>query len=241
MDNPLDQKYQRWYTEGAETYDARFQSDFARLQSKLIVDLMQPKAGMTILDVGTGTGRASLALAEASDACVIGLDLTTAMMRRAEAHRDEAGLAWPAFVCANARQLPFAANTFDAVVSIRVLHLFPTPHLGSFVNEMRRVLKPGGTLLVEFNSPFTGVGWVAAREVLRRRDGRKSRHYLWPQHLDALFGGMEDREVHGFWLPGLGRLARLNDRFRPALKLATLPPPVGFLGDKILVRARKAS
>jgi ubiquinone/menaquinone biosynthesis C-methylase UbiE len=163
------------------------------------------------------------------------------MLAKAAARRDERGLAFPQLVCANARQLPFATASFDAVVSIRTLHLFPTPHLGAFVDEMRRVLKPGGVLLVEFNSPFCAGGWPLVRELVLRRNRQKDRHYLWPHHLDALFGDMTDRELYGFWLPGLGKLARANDRFRPALRLAKLSPPWGYLGDKLLVRARKAS
>lgn len=240
-DQPYDQKYRRWYGKGAEIYDDRFQGSFAGQQARFIVDLIQPRAGMTILDVGAGTGRASLPLAAAApDAIVVAADLTPQMLQRAAANRDAVGLDFPALVCANGRTLPFADATFDVVVSIRMLHLFPTPHLGAFVDEMRRVLKPGGTLLVEFNSPFAGFGWALVREVWRRaRFGRKARYYLWPQHLDALFGGLEDREVYGFWLPGIGRLARANERFSGALRLARLRPPYGYLGDKLLVWARK--
>lgn len=240
-DQPYDRKYRSWYGKGAEHYDDRFQGSFAELQARFIVDLVQPNAGMRILDVGAGTGRASLPLAAAApEAVVVAADLTPEMLQRARQKRDTGGLDFPVPVCANGRMLPFADATFDAVVSIRVLHLFPTPHLGSFVDEMRRVLKPGGTLLVEFNSPFAGFGWALGREVWRRvRFGRKPRHYLWPQHMDALFGGLEDREVYGFWLPGIGRLARASPRFRGALRLARLHPPYSYLGDKLLVRARK--
>lgn len=240
-DQPYDRKYRSWYGKGAERYDDRFRGSFAELQGKFIVELLDPRDGMTILDVGAGTGRASLPLAAAAPrAVVVAADLTPEMLRRAVEKRDADGLDFPTPVCANGRRLPFADATFDMVVSIRVLHLFPTPHLGAFVDEMRRVLKPGGTLLVEFNSPFAGFGWALGREVWRRvRFGRKPRHYLWPQHMDALFGGMEDREVYGFWTPGIGRLARANPRLNGALRLARLQPPFSYLGDKLLVRARK--
>jgi ubiquinone/menaquinone biosynthesis C-methylase UbiE len=241
-ERPYDTTYRRWYGKGATYYDERFQGDFARLQADFIVDLLQPRAGMRILDVGAGTGRASLPLAAAApEAVVVAADLTAEMLQRAVEKRDAEGMAFPAPVCANGRSLPFADASFDAVVSIRVLHLFPTPHLGAFVDEMRRVLKPGGVLLIEFNSPFAGFGWAMGREIWRRvRFGRKPRHYLWPQHIDALFGGMEERTVYGFWVPGIGRLARANPRFNGALRLARLQPPFSYLGDKILVRARKA-
>jgi ubiquinone/menaquinone biosynthesis C-methylase UbiE len=234
-----DARFRRWYDDAAGHYDDRFQGSFAQLQSQLIVDLVQPESGTRILDVGTGTGRGALALAAASDAVIVGLDLTPGMLRRAAHNRDAAGLEWPVLVQGNGRQLPFADNTFDAVISIRTLHLFPTPYLGLFVDEMKRVLKPGGTLLVEFNSPFAGGGWILARETLRHLRGQKDRHYLWPQHVQTLFGDMRERRVYGFWLPGLGKLARSNRRLRGVLRLARLRPPFSYLGDKVLVRAVK--
>jgi ubiquinone/menaquinone biosynthesis C-methylase UbiE len=244
VSSDYERRYRRWYSEDAPVYDTRFigASDherFAAEESAFIIDLLRPQPNTTILDVGTGTGRASLALAASSSSKVVGLDLTPAMLAQARAKRDAAGMHFPAFVCGNARHLPFRANTFDAVMSIRVLHLFPTPYLGAFVDEMRRVLKPGGTLLIEFDSPLAGFGWAVPREVLRRARGAKPRYYLWPQHAQTLFAGLEDVEAHGFWFPGIGRLAQHSNRFEWALRLARIGPPFGYVANKILVRARK--
>ncbi|HYI13802.1 MAG TPA: class I SAM-dependent methyltransferase, partial [Thermomicrobiales bacterium] len=126
-EQPYDRKYRQWYGKGAEIYDDRFQGSFAELQAQFIVDLIQPNVGMTILDVGAGTGRASLPLAAAAPgAVVVAADLTPEMLQRAAEKRDSEGLDFPALVCANGRMLPFADGSFDAVVSIRMLHLFPT-------------------------------------------------------------------------------------------------------------------
>lgn len=235
---PFDEKYRRWYTAGAGHYDDRFEGDFARLEAEFLAELIRPTADMSILDVGTGTGRGAIALAQ-HGARVTGVDITPNMLERAAAKRDSMGLEYPTLICANARQLPFPDASFDAVISIRMLHLFPTPQLGAFVDEMRRVLKPGGTLLVEFNSPFCAGGWIAVREMLRHLRGQKDRYYLWPQHLDSLFGDLHDRQVYGFWLPGIGPLTRKSPRFAPLLKLAKLRPPFGWVGDKVLVRSVK--
>ena len=239
VDNAYDERYRRWYRDAAKDYDDRFQGSFAELQARMIVDLLQPRGGMRILDVGAGTGRASLPLAQASDAEIISMDIAPEMLRKAREKRDQAGLQWPAFVNGNGRALPFPDASFDAVVSIRVLHLFPTPQLGAFVDEMKRVLKPGGTLLIEFNSPFAGFGWVFVRELSRRRTRGKDRHYLWPQHVSSLFGDMEQVQVHGFWIPGMGKLARSNPRLKDVLRFARLRPPFGFVGDKVLIRSKK--
>jgi ubiquinone/menaquinone biosynthesis C-methylase UbiE len=238
-DNPLDQKYRRWYSNGVGHYDDRFEGAFAQLEGDFIVELLQPTSAMTILDVGTGTGRAAIPLAR-EGAQVTGVDLTPAMLQRAAEKRDAAGLEYPTLICGNARRLPFPDNTFDSVVSIRMLHLFPTTQLGAFVDEMKRVLKPGGTLLIEFNSPFSGGFWIVVRETMRHLSGQKDRHYLWPQHLDSLFGDMDDCRVYGFWFPGLSFLTRTSPRFQPLLKLAKMRPPFGWAGDKLLVRAVKS-
>lgn len=115
----------------------------------------------------------------------------------------------------------------------------PPQHSG-FVDEMKRVLKPDGTLLIEFNPPFAGFGWILFREMSRRWTRGKDRHYLWPQHVSSLFGDYDDVQIHGFWLPGIGKLARKNPRLSGVLRFARLRPPFGFLGDKVLIRARKS-
>jgi ubiquinone/menaquinone biosynthesis C-methylase UbiE len=236
--NPFDRKYRRWYSSGAGHYDERFESTFGRLEGEYLVELLHPTPEMTILDVGTGTGRAALALARAG-AQVTGVDLTPAMLSHAAAKRDTEGLTYPTLICANARDLPFPDASFDAVVSIRMLHLFPTDQLQEFVDEMVRVLKPGGTLLIEFNSPFAGGAWIIARETLRRIRRQKNRYYLFPWHMDRLFHAVDQREVYGFWLPGLGPLTRRVPRLTPLLRAAKLRPPLGWVGDKVLVRGAK--
>jgi ubiquinone/menaquinone biosynthesis C-methylase UbiE len=235
---PFDEKYRRWYTAGAGHYDDRFEGDFARIEGEFLAELIRPTPEMTILDVGTGTGRGAIALAQ-HGAHVTGVDLTPRMLERAAAKRDALGLEYPTLICANARKLPFPDESFDVVISIRMLHLFPTTQLGAFVDEMKRVLKPGGTLLIEFNSPFCGAGWIAVRETIRHLTGQKDRHYLWPQHLDSLFGDLRDRQVFGFWFPGISLLTRTSPRFAPLLKLTKIRPPFGWVGDKVLVRAVK--
>jgi ubiquinone/menaquinone biosynthesis C-methylase UbiE len=212
---------------------------YAARERDLIVRLLEPRDSLRILDIGTGTGRAAQALAETSGAMIVGADLSLGMLMQAVHKREQAGTAYPLFVGSNARLLPFQRDTFDVVLCIRVLHLFPPVHWGAFIDEMLRVLKPGGRLLVEFDSPLAGFGWALAREARWRRQGNRPRYYLWPRQVAPLFAGTEEREVFGFWFPGIGLLAQRGGRFRHALALAHLTTPFGYLGNKILVRARK--
>jgi ubiquinone/menaquinone biosynthesis C-methylase UbiE len=90
-----------------------------------------------VLDLGCGTGR-SLALFGA-DATVVGLDPAWDSLRRA---RRRAPGVW--LVMASAEALPFRDQTFDTVISALVFCSVPDPRRG--LREVRRVLRPGGTL-----------------------------------------------------------------------------------------------
>jgi SAM-dependent methyltransferase len=75
--------------------------------------------GRRILDVGTGTGRAALALAERG-AIVTGVDASLEMLARARARAADRGLAIT-FDTGDAHALAFPDRTFDAAVSLRVI------------------------------------------------------------------------------------------------------------------------
>ncbi|MGQ9586429.1 MAG: class I SAM-dependent methyltransferase [Anaerolineae bacterium] len=106
-----------------------------------------------VLDVATGTGRLPEALfrAPAFPGRVVGLDLSRGMLGQARQklarHRDQAFWAW-----ANAVELPFASGVFDAVTCLEALEFTPDPIRA--LQEMVRVLRPGGILLVT-----NRIGW----------------------------------------------------------------------------------
>ncbi len=100
-----------------------------------------------VLDVATGTGRLPRALLRQPpfEGRVIGLDLSRGMIR--EAVRRTAQFADRlTFVRQGASDLPFKDNTFDAVTCIEALEFTPDPL--RVLEELVRVLRPGGVLLV---------------------------------------------------------------------------------------------
>ncbi|HEX9035973.1 MAG TPA: methyltransferase domain-containing protein [Ktedonobacterales bacterium] len=111
----------------------------------LSYDLLDLKPGETLADIGCGVGDDARALAArvAPDGEVIGLDASPEMIDRANAAGILPGLR---FEVADAAALPLADASCDAVRADRMLqHLQdPLPAL----REMRRVLKPGGRLVV---------------------------------------------------------------------------------------------
>lgn len=126
----------------AEAFDAmRFGGPIGRLvaesQERVIARFLAPVEGRTILDVGTGTGRAALALS-ARGAQVTGVDASTEMLEVARRRAAAAGLA-VTFVAGDAHGLDFADRTFDAVTCLRVL--MHTPDWRRSLAELCRVAR----------------------------------------------------------------------------------------------------
>ena len=110
-----------------------------------------------VLDVATGTGPVALALACQTGACVVGLDQSAPMLRTARRKRDAATLREQvSLVLGKGEQLPFPDATFDAVTFTYLLRYVDDP--GATLQELSRVLRPGGTLAgLEFHRPDAGL------------------------------------------------------------------------------------
>ena len=106
-----------------------------------LIDLLRPRAGERVLDLGCGTGHLTARLAEAG-AEVVGIDSSPEMI--AEARRLFPGIS---FEVADARDFAFQ-EPFDAVLSNAVLHWVKPPEQA--VACVRRALGPGGRLAAEF-------------------------------------------------------------------------------------------
>jgi len=100
-----------------------------------------------ILDVGAGTGRfpAAMLADDRFDGQIWGLDLSIGMLRKARERVASFGerctLIWE-----DADALPFPDETFDAVACLEALEFTPSPE--RTLNELMRMLRPGGVLLL---------------------------------------------------------------------------------------------
>ncbi|WP_394348625.1 class I SAM-dependent methyltransferase [Halovivax sp.] len=95
------------------------------------------------LDVATGAGHAAGALRRAGVETVVAADAAPEMVATAVREFDARG------VVGDAERLPFDADSFDAVTCRIAAHHFPNPR--AFVEEVARVLRPGGTFAFEDN------------------------------------------------------------------------------------------
>ena len=130
-----------------------------RRWKRRLIALAAPQPGARALDLATGTGDIAFALA-ARGARVIGLDITLRMIELARAKQGEAagaGRLQPSgFVQGDMLALPFPAASFDIVTTGYGLRNVPS--LTTAIDEIQRVLAPGGQLLsLDFNRPANRV------------------------------------------------------------------------------------
>ena len=156
----------------AERFDAlRFSGPIGRLiadtQEREIAGFLAPLPGRRILDVGTGTGRAAIALARRG-AIVTGVDASAEMLAVAVRRASEAGI--PAdragdgsvtFLRGDAHRLDFPDRSFDAVVCLRVL--MHTPDWRASLRELCRV--SSGRVVFDYPSLWS----AAAIQAVTRR------------------------------------------------------------------------
>ena len=118
----------------------------AYLERDVLPLLVTPETRILDLGSGTGVNLARLRRLKLSFANYIGLDLTPAML--AQAQTKQGGDPATAFIQGDIWRLPFAARSFDLVISTWALsHLWPTH---TIFDEIDRVLDPAGAMFALF-------------------------------------------------------------------------------------------
>jgi ubiquinone/menaquinone biosynthesis C-methylase UbiE len=142
-----------WRTYFDETFfqlhEDLFPKKESRREVRAILDMLALPEGARVLDLPCGWGRHTLLL-PGTGAHAFGADLSVDLLRRAAASARDEGLP-RRFAAADLRELPFRDGAFDAVMNVFT-------SLGLFLEdeediralaEARRVLRPGGQLLLE--------------------------------------------------------------------------------------------
>ncbi|MBI3895562.1 MAG: methyltransferase domain-containing protein [Acidobacteria bacterium] len=120
---------------------------------KLASELASVRSGEAVLEVGVGPGIMLESLARAnSEGIIAGIDLTPAMLQRTRRRFRHRSLASPALFQADVRFLPFADGSFDMVFSSYLLDLLSIPNIEKALQEMRRVIRPSGRLMLVYLS-----------------------------------------------------------------------------------------
>ncbi|OFZ16200.1 MAG: hypothetical protein A2Z20_00095 [Bdellovibrionales bacterium RBG_16_40_8] len=136
----VQQAYKRW----AKYYNFYFGWAF-HPGRQTAVELVDAKPGTRVLEVGVGTGL-SLNLYP-KDIHIVGIDISPEMLKLAHELVDEEKLSnVEALHIMNVEDMQLPDDSFDAVVAMYVATVVPDPK--KFVNEMKRVCKPNGKIII---------------------------------------------------------------------------------------------
>ena len=124
-----------------------------KLWRKTVVNMLRRSRPAEILDVATGTGDLAMAIASLMPKKIVGIDISGQMLEIGRQKLVKAGLdRLISFQQADAEQIPFPDNSFDAITVAFGVRNFENLELG--IREMRRVLRPGGSMyILEFSHP----------------------------------------------------------------------------------------
>lgn len=144
------------YKEEASTYDShRFVHPIDKMYDSLqrgwIVGWLNSYNVNTVLDVGCGTGRFSITMAQEGFK-VTAVDQSEEMLNEAKSKANGLDII---FIKGDIFKLPFENSSFDAITCIWVLRHFEDKHINKIISEFKRVLKEGGVLI--FDAPTWGI------------------------------------------------------------------------------------
>ena len=132
--------------EEAHDYDTM---DHSHVNRQFVSDLLQQRDDFqSVLDVGTGTAQIPIELCTRhSKVHITAIDMAEHMLRVGQQNLERAGLTGRIHLrrC-DAKRMPFADGTFDAVISNSIVHHIPEPF--AVFAEMVRVVKASGLLFV---------------------------------------------------------------------------------------------
>lgn len=213
----LDQTPNDAIVPGPPAYECYFVPAIGRPIAEGLIAAAQLRPGEQVLDIACGTGIvARLAAAQViPSGTVSGADINPGMIAEARrACEDVANIDWHE---TDAASLPFPNDSFDVVLCQMGIQFFPAklPPL----KEMRRVLRPGGRVLVNTPGPMPEL-FAVIRDAVARYVGPKPAGFL-----DAVFS-LHDPDEYTELLRSAG--FRQPD-VRRAEKALELPPPADFL------------
>jgi 2-polyprenyl-3-methyl-5-hydroxy-6-metoxy-1,4-benzoquinol methylase len=159
----------RWFVE--------LDNPFARAgRAEIILQHLDLRPGMTVLDAGCGPGRVTIPLARqlarAGQGGVVAMDIQDGMLRRAREKARAAGLDNIQFLQAGVGEGKLGSERFDRVLLVSVLGKIPDREAALL--EIFTALKPGGILSVTeviFDPHYQGRTTVL-------RSGSGSRHFM---------------------------------------------------------------
>ncbi|MCC5940033.1 MAG: methyltransferase domain-containing protein [Balneolaceae bacterium] len=160
MEPRLQRRVQRYgWDKAAKYYDNSWKAQLKPAQDKLL-EMADLKPGEMVLETSCGTGLVTFRAAEAVNPGgeVMATDLSDQMIQLAQQRQEKRGADNVIFKQMDAEDLDFEENSFDAAICALGLMYFPFPVKG--LQEMHRVLKPGGRAAVAIWGERKNCGWA---------------------------------------------------------------------------------
>lgn len=154
-------------------------------QRARVLEMLAPKPGERIADIGVGPGLLAQDLARlvGETGRVAGLDMAPAMIKMARTRL--AALPQAECMTGDATALPFEGGSLDAAVSTQVYEY--VADMGTALSELHRVLRPGGRALV-LDTDWRSVVWHSSDEARMERVLACWDEHLADPHLPAKLG-----------------------------------------------------
>jgi microcystin synthetase protein McyJ len=188
--------------------------------AQLLGEAAELGPGDHILDAGFGYGDQDLYWLERFEVNrLTGINVTPVQVDLAKARASSRGVSSRAdFHVGSAVVLPFAANSFDKVVSLEAAFHFSTRE--QFFREAFRVLRPGGRLAVADMIPLPGEKWRSLGKALRRRIAAIPDHNMYDRHAytgklhSVGFTGIRVNSIRSHVYPGFAKCLSLSASHR---------------------------
>lgn len=189
----------------AENYNAWYDTPRGRwigdAEFRLLLDLLQLRAGESVLDIGCGTGYFTRRFARRSPSAITGMDPDLDWLRFARRH--SAGS--ESYLAGRAERLPFADHSFDCTIAVTSL---------CFIEAQRQALQE----MIRVTRRRLALGLLNRHSLLYLKKGRqggtggyRGAHWHSPTEARALFEGLPLRNVSlqsALFLPDGGTLAQ---------------------------------
>lgn len=166
MQPKLQRRIQRYgWDLAAGDYEPLWRTQLASAQKELLA-LARLAPGESVLDVACGTGIVTLSAAHAvgADGHVLGVDLSGQMVDAGRRRAEALGLSNVSFERMDAEQLDLPDASFD--VALCSLGLMYAPEPEQAMREMRRVLRPGGRIVIAVWGERSRCGWASVFEIV---------------------------------------------------------------------------
>src|SRR6476661_484291 len=200
-------------------------------QRRAVIAALRLRPGERVLDIGSGPGMlaSEMAAVVAPRGSVHGVDISPSMLALARGRPPPPGAPSPEYAQADALAMPFADASFDAVASTQVYEY--VDDMPAALAEARRVLRPGGRLLV-LDTDWDSIVWHSSdRERMQRVLAAWNEHladpYL-PRRLNRLL------TEAGFTVARCEVVPLLNSSYHPQTYSAGL---IGFIAGFVPGRA----